>query len=160
DALAAFVLAVGVERRSIARKFGEVIRALRPLPIGELHARLLEKWRTDLRRFRERAVGFRVADADEPAAAALGWRGTRDEIHLEVPGLQRRGLHFIRDGETRAAQLAPDLAARTVAAAARLTSNDRATRDDLSDAEEALRKLHISVVRRGRYPQAERQSAL
>jgi hypothetical protein len=162
DTLSSFILAVGVHRRDISKSLSKAVSDLEPVPVGEMHARLLAKWKGDVEDYRRKAVGFKLSSVEESPAIddrvstrsndfqvsqLKSWREVRDSINSAISPLQRRGIGFLSDIITspRVKQAATVRAA--LLATARMMSPD--TREALSDAEKIMIKEQASALKRG-----------
>jgi DNA-directed RNA polymerase specialized sigma24 family protein len=97
DALLRFFERAGRQRREASDSVNSRLAELRPVPLGELHARRAQGWSSDVQAFRKTVMSFRPPVADADAA----WKGEIRTHGAAIPGLQHRGwmlLDEVRHG--------------------------------------------------------------
>jgi DNA-directed RNA polymerase specialized sigma24 family protein len=97
DALLRFFERAGRQRREASDSVNSRLAELKPVPLGELHARRAQGWSSDVQTFRKAVMSFRPPVADADAA----WKGEIRTHGAAIPGLQHRGwmlLDEVRHG--------------------------------------------------------------
>lgn len=89
---------LGIQRRTAAEQVHLARSALKPLALGELHARRLERWREQVGRFRDAAISFSVSD--DTLRHGTPWQEIREEINGRVEPLHQDGCAFLTEART------------------------------------------------------------
>lgn len=96
DALLRFFQRAG-RRREASDSVSSHLAELRPVPLGELHARRVQGWSSDIQTFRSAVMSFRPPAAETDVA----WKGEVRTLGEAIPSFQHRGwmlLHEVRHG--------------------------------------------------------------
>ena len=94
DALLRFFEKVGTNRRQASDAILGGVNSLRPLNLGAFHTRQVDAWTSDVKSFREAAIGFRLPTSETPDDNV--WKSTIRGIADRIPSLQRTGDHFLQ----------------------------------------------------------------
>jgi DNA-directed RNA polymerase specialized sigma24 family protein len=93
DALYKFFERVGPGRRTASETVRATLAALRPLPIGPFHGRLVFAWAADVSAFRSESMGFGAKQFAQPGDP--DWKAAVRTLADRIPPLLQRGWQLL-----------------------------------------------------------------